>query len=203
MALISWILNVAVDMRRPLTGFSRCRQPVHTPPPDVVGYATLRGVGVEVRRPPSGSVRPALPVFSFIACDPVAPGLSSITVLRLMLIAAGVALGLGCRPQTLPDSADATGPGDTNLVAATDETSTLETGLVFGAEMASGGADAEVAAALGALTQAVRRYGLEQRQAPRSLEDLVARGYLEHLPEAPKGQRFVISKDLRVYLDGP
>lgn len=50
------------------------------------------------------------------------------------------------------------------------------------------------------LTQAVRRYGIEQRRVPANLEEVFAQGYLEELPEAPVGKRFVIDKRLEVTL---
>ena len=53
---------------------------------------------------------------------------------------------------------------------------------------------------LGELTQLVRNYGAEQRQAPHSLDELVAKGYLGSVPPAPKGKRFAINKKLEVYL---
>jgi hypothetical protein len=54
---------------------------------------------------------------------------------------------------------------------------------------------------LGELTQTARRYGLEQRQVPKSLQDLVAKGYLPSLPQAPAGKKFAINKNLEVYLE--
>jgi hypothetical protein len=53
---------------------------------------------------------------------------------------------------------------------------------------------------LGELTQLVRNYGAEQRQAPHSLDELVTKGYLSSVPPAPKGKRFAINKKLEVCL---
>lgn len=50
------------------------------------------------------------------------------------------------------------------------------------------------------LTQAVRKYAAETRSEPKSLNDLVAAGYLSELPEAPAGKKFVIDGNLRVQL---
>lgn len=50
------------------------------------------------------------------------------------------------------------------------------------------------------LTQAVRRYGLEQRRAPKTLEEVAAAGYLKALPEAPQGKKFAINSKLEVYI---
>ena len=63
-----------------------------------------------------------------------------------------------------------------------------------------GVSEAELARVTSALTQAVRRYGIEQRQVPANLDDLVARGYLSQVPEAPRGRRFIIDKQLQVQL---
>ena len=50
------------------------------------------------------------------------------------------------------------------------------------------------------LTQAVRKYAAETRSEPKSLNDLVAAGYLSELPEPPAGKKFVIDGNLRVQL---
>ena len=59
---------------------------------------------------------------------------------------------------------------------------------------------AELTAALAELTQVVRRFAAEQRKAPKSLDELVAAGYLSQVPEAPPGKKFAISRKLEVYL---
>jgi hypothetical protein len=56
----------------------------------------------------------------------------------------------------------------------------------------------DLATVLSELTQAVRRYGVEQRRAPRNLDDLVAGGYLTGIPAAPAGKKFAIDKNLQV-----
>jgi competence protein ComGC len=65
---------------------------------------------------------------------------------------------------------------------------------------ASEAKDPDTSAILTELTQKVRRYGLEQRQAPKNLEELVSKGYLPTVPKAPPGKRFAINKNLEVYL---
>ncbi len=65
---------------------------------------------------------------------------------------------------------------------------------------ASAAAQEETGRLLSELTQQVRKYSVEQRQPPASLDDLVARGYLKELPAAPAGKRFVITKNLQVEL---
>jgi hypothetical protein len=53
---------------------------------------------------------------------------------------------------------------------------------------------------LGELTQAVRKYGVEQRRVPKDLEELSAQGYLRQIPSPPCGKKFVITKNLQVEL---
>lgn len=65
---------------------------------------------------------------------------------------------------------------------------------------ATAGSETEVATTLAALTQSVRKFAAEQRQAPATLEELVAKGYLAQVPAAPEGKRYVISKTLEVSL---
>ena len=60
--------------------------------------------------------------------------------------------------------------------------------------------DAQMAAILDELTQAVRKYSVERQIVPKNLEELVAKGYLTHVPQAPAGKKFVISKELQVQL---
>src|SRR5437867_1740793 len=56
----------------------------------------------------------------------------------------------------------------------------------------SGASDAELAAALGELTQALRKYSFEQRRLPKSLNEVVAAGYVKTMPQAPPGRKFAI-----------
>ena len=44
------------------------------------------------------------------------------------------------------------------------------------------------------LTHLVRRYAIEQQQVPRNLFELVSLKYLEAVPIAPPGQKFVIDR---------
>ncbi len=44
------------------------------------------------------------------------------------------------------------------------------------------------------LTHLVRRYSIEQQQVPQNLFDLVSLKYLETVPIAPPGQKFVIDR---------
>jgi hypothetical protein len=58
----------------------------------------------------------------------------------------------------------------------------------------------QIAAQLAELTQAVRKYGVEKRRVPKSLDELVAGGYLNQVPQAPPGKRFEIDQKLQVQL---
>jgi hypothetical protein len=60
--------------------------------------------------------------------------------------------------------------------------------------------DSDLSKTLDRLTQAVRKYAAETRSEPKSLNDLVAAGYLSELPEAPAGKKYVIDGSLRVQL---
>jgi len=60
--------------------------------------------------------------------------------------------------------------------------------------------ETQIATTLAELTQAVRKYSVEQRRAPKTLEEVVADAYLSQLPPPPPGKRFAINKNLQVYL---
>ena len=49
-------------------------------------------------------------------------------------------------------------------------------------------------ATLSALTQAVRKFTFERRQPPASLQELATAGYVQAVPPAPAGKKFVIDK---------
>ncbi len=58
----------------------------------------------------------------------------------------------------------------------------------------------ELADTLGELTQAVRKYAADNQTRPKSLQELVAHGYLPKIPSAPPGKKFAINQMLQVYL---
>lgn len=60
--------------------------------------------------------------------------------------------------------------------------------------------ETELATALQELTQVVRKYAMEKRKAPKSLEELVTAGYLQQVPQAPAGKKFSIDRSLQVQL---
>lgn len=59
----------------------------------------------------------------------------------------------------------------------------------------------EASVDLAALTQTIRRYGMEKQKTPQSLEEVQAAGYLKTIPAAPAGKKFAIEpKRLEVIL---
>jgi len=65
----------------------------------------------------------------------------------------------------------------------------------------SGASDAELAAALGELTQALRKYSFEHRRLPKTFNEVVAAGYVKDMPQAPPGKKFEIDpKTVQVVL---
>lgn len=50
----------------------------------------------------------------------------------------------------------------------------------------------DYSAALAELTQAVRKYSIENRRRPNSLSEVVVAGYVRNMPQAPPGKRFEI-----------
>jgi hypothetical protein len=60
--------------------------------------------------------------------------------------------------------------------------------------------ETQMTALLADLTQAVRKYGVDRQRVPKSLDELVAAGYLTRVPQAPAGKRFQINKNLQVQL---
>lgn len=63
------------------------------------------------------------------------------------------------------------------------------------AQRASNSSQENISATLARLTQAVRRFGVERRKAPGTLDEVVAAGYLSGLPAAPAGKKFVIDQE--------
>lgn len=65
----------------------------------------------------------------------------------------------------------------------------------------AGPGEADMGAVLRDLTQAVRKYSIERKQKPKTLNEVVAAGYVQNLPEPPRGKKFEIdSKTMQVVL---
>ena len=90
-------------------------------------------------------------------------------IFRLMLVSGTLLLASGCDKKT--ESADAATPAVSTALSAP------------GAQ--PGGADME--SALRELTQAVRKYSVERKQVPKTFSEVLAAGYVQHLPTAPPG----------------
>jgi len=59
--------------------------------------------------------------------------------------------------------------------------------------------EADLANVLTELTQALRKFSVEKRQVPTSLNEVVAAGYIQNMPQPPPGKTFGIdSKNLTV-----
>lgn len=52
-----------------------------------------------------------------------------------------------------------------------------------------------MSAVLGELTQAVRRYGMEKRKVPATVEEVMGAGYIRTMPAPPVGKKFAIDKE--------
>jgi len=111
----------------------------------------------------------------------------------LMICLAAIWVGCGKQPASSPSPAEP----KTDRVARPADLPSAVTRTEPSAEVPD---DTQMAAILGELTQAVRKYSVERRSVPKNLEELVARGYLTRAPQAPAGKEFVINKELQVQL---
>lgn len=67
------------------------------------------------------------------------------------------------------------------------------------AETPAVASEAELSNVLAELTQALRKYSVERRHVPASLNELVAAGYIQNLPQPPPGKTFgIYPKNLQV-----
>jgi hypothetical protein len=106
-------------------------------------------------------------------------------------------LAIGCRK---PSTSSPTSP-TSSPPTASDSADTPGSSPNAAAETAQAPAsEAELATALQELTQVVRKYAMEKRQAPKSLDDLVSAGYLQLPPQPPPGKKFSIDRNLQVQL---
>jgi hypothetical protein len=68
-------------------------------------------------------------------------------------------------------------------------------------EEAANASEAALNAALGELTQVLRKYSFERQRLPKTINELVAAGYLKAMPRAPQGRKFEIDpKTVQVVL---
>ena len=104
------------------------------------------------------------------------------------------AVGCGQAPSSAPSQ-----PGSTTTDAAADSSPAGTSAATSPAPAVPTDAT-QIAALLAELTQAVRKYGVEKQRVPKSLDELVAGGYLNQVPQPPPGKRFEIDKKLQVHL---
>ncbi len=65
----------------------------------------------------------------------------------------------------------------------------------------SNASEAALNAALGELTQALRKYSFEHQRVPKTFSEVVSAGYVKNMPQAPPGKRFEIdAKAVQVVL---
>ena len=65
----------------------------------------------------------------------------------------------------------------------------------------SNASEAALNAALGELTQALRKYSFEHQRLPKTFSEVVSAGYVKNMPQAPPGKRFEIdAKTVQVVL---
>ena len=124
-------------------------------------------------------------------------------VLIIACLTLGVFLCGGCGKKTASKSIPSAGQSENSAaepVAANSSDAAIqsEPRVVPVAVPASADASAQLAQ----LTQLLRRFGMERRRVPQSLNELVAAGYLAVLPSAPTGKKFIIDgKQMQVTLE--
>ena len=67
-------------------------------------------------------------------------------------------------------------------------------GGTSGSAKSAAGESPQTQAALTDLTKVLRQYSFEKRKLPQSLNEIVDAGYLQKIPEAPAGKKFVIDQ---------
>lgn len=113
--------------------------------------------------------------------------------LVLPLLMAVLLTGCGKSPATSrPIPVPTTEPGQGEKSAATPAAEKTDVANAY---------EAALNAALGELTQAVRKYSFERRRLPKTFSEVVAAGYVKNMPQAPPGKRFEIdAKTVQVVL---
>ena len=114
----------------------------------------------------------------------------------LLLLMAVLITGCGKSPETSrpnPVSTSQPARGEkTDAAPATEQPAVAD---------GSGSSEAALNAALGELTQALRKYSFEHQRLPKTLNEVVAAGYVKNMPQAPSGKRFEIDpKTVQVVL---
>ena len=111
------------------------------------------------------------------------------TLLPLAFLVAGIFLLSGCGKKSAPKpNANVEQINNTESTPAPANVS----GPVARVTPVSVTESVDVSAQLSRMTQVLRRYGVEHRRVPQSLNELVTAGYLTGLPAAPAGKKFAI-----------
>ena len=126
---------------------------------------------------------------------------------RRLLVGLGLALLLaGCGRQSANTSAGSPQPGDAPPAApAANEAAApappaetapapVNARPVTAVRPIVVDAGGDAAAACAQLTQALRKFALQQRRLPASFEELVASGYVAGVPQPPPGKRYAIDR---------
>jgi len=96
---------------------------------------------------------------------------------------------VGCRKKENPAATEISVSSSPNAVVSQEQ-----------APRSRSGEPEKIDVPLSELTQLVRRYGMEQQKAPKSMNDLVSKGYLTSIPPVPAGKKYVITANLEVQL---
>ena len=121
--------------------------------------------------------------------------MSSRVVLPLLLAVLLTCCGKSPRISQ-PNTASAVEPSQGEKTEAVPGTAQPAVGATL-----SNASEAALNAALGELTQAVRKYSFEHQRVPKTVAEVVAAGYLKSMPQAPQGKKFAIdAKTVQVVL---
>ena len=86
-------------------------------------------------------------------------------------------------------------------VSKVEPATSAGSGAAPATDQAAIAAESALNAALGELTQALRKYSFERQRVPKTINELVAAGYLKNMPLAPQGRKFEIDpKTVQVVL---
>ena len=103
--------------------------------------------------------------------------------------------GCGKRSHISPSTPVSSAPGSSaSISTGAPATSPLAEQAAAPAITAKPASEAELFDALGELTQVLRKFSAEKQRVPKTLDEVVAGGYLKHLPQAPAGKRFAIKE---------
>lgn len=122
---------------------------------------------------------------------------------RLPLILLLAFVMVGCRKKEAVETAPpppAVGAAQPEAAAEGNDTAASQPRILMSSQQGDGTAapvenavpplSADPNIAIDQMTQALRKYGAEKQRVPKSLEEVVAAGYLRAIPAAPPGQKY-------------